>query len=231
MAVSKLPNGRFRAQTYDSTTGKFVSSAKVLGLKEGSFPTESKAHRADAAAAKLLADRRPNVLTVAAWAKQWTSDSLFQRPKESTNIHNRERIKRFVETYGSLPLGAVDDAIVARWVAGGKNKSTVPTLKAMFNDAASAEAGRLISSNPFMGLRLSKGKGRAKEQPPSEDEVREMVGHAKELTCPGFAAWLEVAAWSGMRPGELDALKWSSVDFAVGRIKVLEQWNVKIRDF
>jgi integrase len=51
------------------------------------------------------------------------------------------------------------------------------------------------------------------------------------LTAPGFAAWLEVAAWSGMRPGELDAMRWDWVDFTTNRIYVQEQWNVKERRF
>lgn len=235
MSVSKLPSGRWRAQTYNPATGRFESSAKILGLSEATFATESKARRADAAAAKKLGEQRGQAMTLADWADVWTSDPLFQRPKESTNIHNRERIRAFVREHGHLPLiafeGESGDAIVSRWIAGGRNLSTVPTLKAMFNDAASAKAGRLVRGNPFAGLRLSKGKGRADEQPPSEEEVAVMLEHAMRITAPGFNAWLRVACWSGMRPGELDALQWPRVDFQANRIHVLEQWNVKTRDF
>jgi integrase len=231
MSVSKLPSNRWRAQTYDPSTGKFVSSAKVLGLTEPTFATETKARRADAAAAKLLAERRGLQLTVAEWALTWTTDPLYRRRKESTNIHNEERIRRFVDEHGSLPLAAVDDQVVSQWIAGGRNLSTVPVLKAMFNDAASAKAGRLVKTNPFAGLRLAKGKGRAEEDPPSEEQVAVMLEHAARVTVPGFNAWLRVACWTGMRPGELDALQWPRVDFAANRISVLEQWNVKERAF
>jgi integrase len=231
MSVSRLPSGRWRAQTYDPASKRFVSSAKVLGLLEATFPTEAKARRADAKAAEVLAERKPHALTLAAWAERWTTDPLYQRRKESTQIHNRERIKRFVEKHGSLPLDAIGDQIVAEWIAGGQNLSTVPVLKAMFNDAASAKAGRLIAVNPFAGLKLSKGKGRAEEAPPSEEQVREMARVAHEITAPGFAPWLEVAAWSGMRPGEVDAMQWDWVDFGANRIFVQEQWNVKTRSF
>lgn len=235
MSVSQLPSGRWRAQTYNPASGKFESSAKILGLVESSFATEVKARRADAKAAEVLAERKESVLTLAEWAETWTSDPLYERPKESTNIHNRERIRAFVKEHGHLPLSVFDgeqgDAIVARWIAGGRNLGTIPVLKAMFNDAASAKAGRLVRANPFAGLKLSKGKGRAEEDPPSEDEVAVMLGHAGRVTAPGFASWLQVAAWSGMRPGELDALRWDRVDFAAGRIYVVEQWNVKTRSF
>lgn len=231
MSVSQLPSGRWRAQTYDPATKGYVSSAKVLGLEVATFATESQAKRADAKAAEALAARRPKALTLAAWAERWTSDPLFKRPKESTAIHNRERIKAFVKMHGSLPLDAIDDAIVAAWIAGGKNYSSVPALRAMFGDATKAKAGRILASNPFSGLDLPKSKGRADEDPPSEEQVTEMCGHAHRLTAPGFAAWLEVAAWSGMRPGELDAMRWDWVDFGANRIWVREQWNVKERRF
>jgi integrase len=231
MSTSKLPSGRFRSQTYDPSTKRYVSSAKVLGLEVSTFATESQAKRADAKAAEVLAARKPKALTLSAWAERWTTDPLFQRPKESTNIHNRERIKKFVEMHGSLPLDAIGDEIVSAWIAGGKNYSTVPALRAMFGDATKAKAGRVLSMNPFAGLQLPKSKGRADEDPPSEEQVVEMVQHAHRLTAPGFAAWLEVAAWTGMRPGELDAMRWDWVDFTTNRIYVQEQWNVKERRF
>lgn len=229
MSVSKLPSGRWRAQTYNPATGKFESSARILGIDPATLTTESKARRADAKAAEVLAARKPHALTLAEWAETWTTDPLYQRNKPSTNIHNRERIKRFVDTHGTLPLDAIGDQIVAEWIAGGKNLSTVPVLKAMFNDAASAKAGRLITANPFAGLRLSKGKGRANQDPPTEEQVAEMIGHAYAITAPGFAAWLHVAAWSGMRPGEIDAMRWDWLDLDANRIHVREQWNVKAR--
>jgi hypothetical protein len=171
MSVSRLPSGRWRAQTYNPATGKFESSARILGIDPATLTSESKARRADAKAAEVLAARKPHAITLAEWAETWTTDPLYQRNKASTNIHNRERIKRFVDTHGTLPLDAIGDQIVAEWIAGGKNLSTVPVLKAMFNDAASAKAGTLIITNPFAGLRLSKGKGRANQDPPTEEQV------------------------------------------------------------
>jgi integrase len=235
MAVSKLPSNRWRAQTYSAESGTFVSSAGVLGLTERTFKTETAARRADAKAAELLKERRGHALTIADWAETWTTDPLYQRPKRSTNLHNAERIRSFVREHGHLPLKALEgeqgDAIVSKWIAGGRNLGSVPALKTMVNDAASAKAGRLVKANPFAGLKLSKGKGRAEEDPPSEEQVAEMLRIASRVTAPGFQAWLQVACWTGMRPGELDAMQWDWVDFESNRIHVREQWNVKERAF
>lgn len=32
-----------------------------------------------------------------------------------------------------------------------------------------------------------------------------MIAHARKLACPSFAAWLQVLAFTGLRPGGLDA--------------------------
>jgi integrase len=52
-----------------------------------------------------------------------------------------------------------------------------------------------------------------------------------KLACPSFAAWLKVAAFTGLRPGELDALRWERVDFDRHRIVVAEQFSAATRTF
>ncbi len=93
------------------------------------------------------------------------------------------------------------------------------------------KAGGLIDRNPFQKLGISRGKGRRDQQPPSERQVWEMIVFARKLACPSFAAWLQVAAFTGLRPGELDALRWERVDFDRDRIVVAEQFSAATRKF
>jgi integrase len=230
MSVSRLPSGRWRAQVYDPNAQGNVSVSRILG-GEGSFATKTEAKQARSRAREQLAATRQRGLTLADFWERWTTDPLFARPKASTNLHNRERTRGFVTTYGSTPLAHVGDLVVAEWLRGGKQTGTVPALRAMFNDAASAKAGRLVAHNPFAGLRLARGSGRRDQQPPSEELVWSMIGQAREIASPYFAAWLQVAAFTGLRPGELDALRWSRIDFASSRIEVVEQYNSKTREF
>ncbi|MBO0767545.1 MAG: site-specific integrase [Solirubrobacterales bacterium] len=231
MSISKLASGRWRAQVWDKRVGRNVSVGSIIG-GPGSFPTkrEAKAARERARAALGQAPEAGEV-TVATFWDRWTTDPLFQRPKASTNAHNRERTRAFCARYGTVPLALITDQTVAEWLAGGKNLGTVPALRAMFNDAASAKAGRLIERNPFAGLGIKRSAGRRYQRPPDEQLVRDLIANARKLTNPSFAAFVQVAAYTGMRPGELDALRWNRVDFDGGWIHVVEQYSSTAREF
>jgi integrase len=61
--------------------------------------------------------------------------------------------------------------------------------------------------------------------------VWKLIAAARKQAGPSYAAWLQVACFTGMRPGELDALQWDAVDLEHGRILVREQFNAKTRSF
>lgn len=234
MAVSQMPNGNWRATLKHPETGKRVSAADVLGLGyHSSFTTERKALIAIDNAMELLVEQldRLESPTVHDWWVTWTTDKNYQRPKESTNIHYRDRTAKFVTLHGDLRLSEVTDKIVAAWRKDGQNRSTLRPLRTMFNDAMSADAGRLVKFNPFTGLKLGRGRGRKDLQPPTEAQIWEMIGAARRLTPAGYAAWLQTACFTGMRCGELDSLRWADVDFDTGYITVRDQYNKRARKF
>lgn len=230
MSLSRLPSGRWRAQVWDPRLGRNVSVSRVLG-GEGTFRTKGEAKAARERARAALGRSHVTEVTVSDFWERWTTDPLFQRPKASTNVHNAERTRDFAKRHANVPLRLVTDQAVGEWLAGGKRNGTVPALRAMFNDAMSPKAGRLIDRNPFAKLGISRGPGRRYQQPPAEGTVRDLIRAARDLSGPSFAGWLQVAAFTGMRPGELDALRWDRVDFEAGSIQVTEQWSQASRQF
>jgi integrase len=137
-----------------------------------------------------------------------------------------------VQQYGSLPIRAIGDEHVAEWLRGGGSEGSAKVLCAMWNDAASVRAGRLVDDrNPWEGLGLRSGRGRAKRRPPTQAEASKLIALGDELTPPSFAAYLDVAVYEGMRPGELDALRWTKIDFQAGTILIDEQWNANSHEF
>jgi integrase len=230
MTVSKLPNGRWRARVWKGD--REVAVAKVLGLASGrTWRTKREANYAHAKAQLLVKDHGRSEMTLQQFWHRWTTDPLFARPKEATNLHNRERTEAFVEHYGKLLLSDLGDHVVAEWLAGGKRNGTVPALRAMFNDAASAKAGRLIQVNPFANLGIGRTKGNRTKQPPSQEQMEKMVVIARQLTPPSFSAYLEFACCTAARPSELDALRWNCVRFEDDEVDLIEQWNAKTRTF
>jgi integrase len=102
------------------------------------------------------------------------------------------------------------EAEARRLLAEGRSQPRHrPAAVDLFNDAASAEAGRLVDRNPFAKLRQRSSRGRRDIQPPGQAEIARFVTLADELMPPTFAAYLNTAVYEGMRPGELDALRWT----------------------
>ena len=156
-----------------------MSVAKVLGLPNGTSWRTKRDAKAAKEKARGILKAQGSEITLREFWEWWTTDPLFSRPKESTDIHNRERTKGFVESFGDLRLLHVGDHVVAQWLRGGKRNGTVPALRAMFNDAKSAKAGRLIDSNPFADLGLAKTKGNKDRRPPTEEQITQMVEIAR----------------------------------------------------
>jgi hypothetical protein len=152
VSVTRLRSGRWRAQVYDPATGKNLSVSHVLG-GPGTFKTKTEAKRAREKARERLESVRERGLTVRGFWERWTTDPLFARPKESSDIRRRELTKSFVDRYGDVPIFQVGDEIVSEWLAGGGRAGTVMGLSSMFNDAASMKAGAADRPQPVREAR------------------------------------------------------------------------------
>jgi integrase len=235
MSIQRLPSQMWRAQIYDPATRKNVSVSKILG-GPGTFKTKTEAKQARARARDRLATSDRTYTTVRAFSERWLDDPIFQewrqgRVKESTMIRRAEGIQAFVDRYGDLRMDQIDDDIAVQWISGGKHTWTVPQLRKMFADAQSKKGGRLIVTNPFADLGLSKSKGNQARQPPTEKEFWRLVETAWRITPPSFAGWLELACYTGLRPGEIDALRPTDIDLERQEIRVDRQWNSATHTF
>lgn len=259
MSISKLPSGRYGAQVHDPRVGRnvrvstvlpddYVSSAGVVGNK--SFRTKAEAKKAREDARALLSGAAATKLvTIAAFRTRWLTDPIFHGKWRDgadgpTAKHNAERTKEFAKVYGQVAIEDFEDELTAEWLAGGKKtgarNGSVPALRAMFNAAKTAKAGRLVTVNPFADLGLNRSTGNRYKQPADEDMVWKLITIARQEAGPYFAAWLQFAAFTGMRPGEVDALMrepgydheielhHSYVDLEAGKVYVNRQWNTTV---
>ena len=226
--ASQLPSGRWRGRVRHPRFGTQVAPHTVIGGPK-TYPTRRVAERAEDRARDQLVDLAERGVTVGDWWEEWTTSPLWSRPAESTNIYNRDRTRKFAQTYRDRPIRGIDHIVVAEWLKGGANRPSVDALRVMFNDARRPQAGMLVDRNPFAGLGLKRSKGRKEVQPPSQADVARMIALADDLTPPSFAAYLVTACWSAARPGELDALMWTDLDFQAETIRIERQWNTHTR--
>jgi len=197
VSVYKRPNGKWAAQVYDPVTRR----ARQIGT----FATRREAMRAESAAMdQRTATGRE---TVASFAGRWPTD--YPRPRASTNVHNADSVRAFAIAYERRRMDSitVDEARV--WAL--RHRAQVAPLRAMFNDA---RRSGMIVSNPFRGLGIERGRGR--RDLPSEwltvEDVERLAQCAREVHVRSgygdtLAGLLVFAAYTGLRPGEVYALR------------------------
>jgi integrase len=215
-------DGRFVVEVYDPTTRKKVSvSAKKLGLPVPSTMREAKA--LERAALAQMEKVRPGQETVEHFAARWMTDFTEGR-SESTILHNKERVKKIAKDFHGRTMNSITRQEAEAWALA--NRSRVREVRAMWNDAIRVG---VASDNPFKGIGYAR-KGRRDIQVLSPGEVERLAELAVEIHGEGFgeefAALIKWAAYTGMRPGEIMAARWSNLKGDI--YHVTEQVNTKL---
>ena len=173
----------------------------------GTFPTrkEAKAAEQDATRKRATGGRE----TVKDFAARWPRD--YPRPRQSTNLHNTERIRKFVSEHGNRRLDSITTSEARQWAL--KHPSDLSAIRAMFNDARRDD---LILINPFLGLGIKQSRGR-KDLPAdwlTEQDIQKLEDAARLVHGsygPVMAAMIRFASLTGVRPGELWALRFEDM--------------------
>jgi integrase len=152
------------------------------------------------------------------------------KPRKPSTVENVESETRthLVPFFGDRPVDGVDADDVADLIAalGGKGlspksiRNVIGTLSALFN-FAKAPRRRWAAGNPCDGAELPPLPERDEIRFLTRPQLRELVDHAR----PGMyqehdRALYLVAAMTGLRLGELLALRWRDVDWVAGVIRV-----------
>ena len=181
----------------------------------GTFDTQKLAKRAEAhARTQRLSDGE----TVESYAARWLT--LHPRPRLATNLHYAEQVSGFVRLFGARRLGDVARLEAREWVIDHRGQH--PAVRSMFSDA---KRDGLILENPFTEMRLQQSRGRRDLEVLSVAQVDALAAVARVKFGPGIAALILMAAYTGMRPGELYALRWPAIDLDENEISVLSSYS------
>lgn len=211
--VDRLPSGRWRVRTADPGSGRRVSI--------GTFKTKAEAEVAFAGA--ISAQQRgawvvpeKGRLTLEEYAWQWLDTRLTSRG-ERLRPKTRELYESFLRLHilpalGSLPLGRLTTAGIRAWhadlLADGPGPSSVAKCYRLLRTIlTTAVEDGLIVVNPC----TIKGAGvePADERPlPTLAQVSQLAATVQ----PSFRVLVLLAAFGGMRRGELLALTRRDID-------------------
>jgi integrase len=214
----RLKRGRPIIEVYDPRIAgkRYITQAEIRTLgfdPPASVRQARKIEREVLAAQERAVGRGEETIGsfVARWPQNYRRGKGGRLRSESTVEHNAERVRRFGRDHAELTLRAFSRTDARRWA--NAHPSTVPALRAMFNDAVQ---DRLADENPFARLGLEAGRGREDIIVLTRDEVHELARIARVLHGGAFgeeiAALILWAAYTCMRPGEIFAARYSLLD-------------------
>jgi integrase len=161
---------------------------------------------------------------IGSFAERWARD--FPRPSEGTNIHNKQMVALFGERFKEVRLSAFSPEQARQFAI--ERPSDAIRVRTMFQDAVKYRVDGL-ERNPFEGIVIPKSRGRQDITVLSAQELASLKAIAVEIHGqeygPVYGALIDVAAWTGMRPGELFGLSWHDIDFDERVIHV--NWALK----
>ena len=213
----KLPSGRFQGLYRDATgrtrtTGTFARKGDAsdaagdeeAGIRKGSW-----------------VDPDHNRLTVAEWAESWLPTKLDMRPSSFARLEGI-LATHVLPAFGRVPLAGVSNLEVRRFVAGMLDKGSSPatarkTYSVLNQMMRAAVADRRIAFNPCADVPLPSAAV-AEQRFLSRDEVAMLADSIDER----FRALVLLAAYGGLRFGELAGLRRKRVDVLRARVTVAE---------
>lgn len=187
-------NGRFGVKVWDQCEKRY----RWLG----SFDTEAKARLAEADALPQPTHASP---TVEQWGRVWLTD--YARDAAATQQVYAQAVKLIASAIGRLRLDELDRP-AARRLANTWPRNTSAVARTMWEDA---RRDGVCQENPWANLRLRQSRGRKDIVALTESEVHELADVAEAAHGKyGLEVWamILVLAYTGVRPGELRALRW-----------------------
>lgn len=215
MSVTRRPNGKWRAR-YRDASGKEharhfdrkVDAERWLASMKTAL---ARGEWVDPALARV---------TVGEWAKRWLDNQVHLKPSTRERYASLLRMQ-VLPVWERVPLSAVTHADVGEWVRrmsqAGLAPSTVRQAHRVFSLllALAVRDGRL-TRNVAAGVRLPR-VGRAEKVFLTHAQVAELAAAAEP-----YGLIVRVLAYTGLRWGELAALRVRRVDLVRRRLLVAE---------
>lgn len=170
----------------------------------------------------------PSKATVGEWLTTWLSESVKPARRPSTYDHYKSTIERHITpAIGHLPLQGLRPGHLKKYYAERKETLAGGTLQvhhAIVSAALKSAVRQGLLTRNVASLVDGRPKAKSSREDAkahcwSLDEARTFLKAARE-SGPQLAAFFALALDSGMRKGELCALRWSDVNLDAARVTV-----------
>ena len=215
-SIDRTPNGRWRAR-YRDLSGR--SRSKTFDRK---VDANQNLERIGADMQRgEWADPQLQKSIVATWAESWYATTAPLKP--STRHGYRKALnRRVLPRWGERPLGSIDRAEVREWVAEltdeglspARIRNVVSVLAQVLDLARDARAMR---DNPVRGVRLPRT---TRVEPNFLDASQ--VARVADVIRSDYRFFVLLAAYCGLRPGEMCGLRVRRLDTVRRRVHVAE---------
>lgn len=162
-------------------------------------------------------DPRAGRVTVAQFFERWSADQVWK-----PGTQRAKAVAMGSLTFGDVPVAQVRRSHVQAWVkqltANGLAASTVHARYAVLRGVMrAAVADRVIASDPSAGVSLP-ALGRDRMLLPTDAQVADLLHHAGD-----WSPAIGLAAFAGLRSGEVAGVQVGDVDFLRGILHVRRQ--------
>jgi integrase len=162
-------------------------------------------------------------------SKTWLS--LPHDWKESTRENYSDNLNNHAyPSFGSMPINEIKrrdlKSFFDKKYAEGLNLNTIKLIRAPINGTLSyAVELELIESNPMRDLEMKYKKKKFEIDPLTESESQLLLEQAKIFMDGAYYPSILCALRTGMRIGEMQALKWIDIDFDTRQIEVKRSYR------
>jgi integrase len=173
-------------------------------------------------------DPRSGKVTLKAWSDEWQRTVVHLRPS-TKRIYDANLRNHIIPELGHVELGKLTPSMLRAWIAGllakkgahGKilSKGSAAQAYRTLNRVLSAAVdNELLGRNPLAGIKSPRSDGE-----PMRFLSHEEVAALADAIDDRYRALVLVAAYTGLRAGELMALRRTNVDLLHRTITVVEQ--------
>lgn len=219
-SVRQLPSGRWQAR-YPGVDGRLKPAPETFTSRQGAAGWLA-ALQTDLARGAWVDPARGREF-FADYATEWLAQRVDLRPR-TRELYGGLLERHLLPHLGPAPLVSLSPAVVRRWhaerLSAGVGQSTVAKayrlLKAILGTAVADE---ILARNPCV-LRGASVERTPERVPPTLEQA-DAIADALD---PRWRMLVMLAIWSGLRWGEITALRRRSIDLSAGQVNVTEQF-------